>query len=93
MILIVLIMKINFTKYLENEDRTPPAPAAIAGAMRTLAFLRTSTASGMQGMFEPTLRNKIIFIVILCNCGISINRKQNNLKNTMHITFNYYTTT
>lgn len=32
---------------------TPPAPAAIAGAMRTLAFLKTSTASGVQGMFEP----------------------------------------
>lgn len=32
---------------------TPPAPAAIAGAIRTFAFLKTSTASGVQGMFEP----------------------------------------
>lgn len=36
-----------------NSVHTPPAPAAIAGAMRTFAFLKTSTASGVQGMFEP----------------------------------------
>lgn len=38
---------------MHNGNHTPPAPAAMEGAMRTLAFLRTSTASGMQGMFEP----------------------------------------
>lgn len=32
---------------------TPPTPAAIEGATRTLAFLNMSTASGVQGMFEP----------------------------------------
>lgn len=38
---------------VQNEYHTPPAPAAIAGAIRTFAFLRTSTASGVQGIFEP----------------------------------------
>lgn len=32
---------------------TPPTPAAMEGAIKTLAFLSTSTASGVQGMFEP----------------------------------------
>lgn len=38
---------------VDEVNRTPPAPAAIAGAMRILAFLSTSTASGVQGIFEP----------------------------------------
>lgn len=37
----------------ESEDRTPPEPAATAGAMRTLAFFNASIASGVQGIFEP----------------------------------------
>lgn len=41
----------------KDKNHTPPAPAATAGAIRTLAFLKISTASGVQGMFEP--RNKI----------------------------------
>lgn len=37
---------------------TPPEPAAIAGAMRTLSFLRTATASGVQGIFDPIVNNQ-----------------------------------
>lgn len=32
---------------------TPPKPAAMEGATETLAFLKTSTASGVQGIFDP----------------------------------------
>lgn len=32
---------------------TPPTAAAMEGATKTLAFLKTSTASGVQGMFDP----------------------------------------
>lgn len=39
---------------VDEVNRTPPAPAAIAGAMRILAFLSTSTASGVHGIFEPS---------------------------------------
>lgn len=40
-------------------NHTPPTPVAIEGATSTFAFLRTSTASGVQGMFEPKRDQRI----------------------------------
>ena len=43
-----------------KRELTPPAPAAMAGAIRTLAFLKTSTASAVHGMFEPAEKKYIL---------------------------------
>lgn len=44
----------------KDSNLTPPAPAATAGAIRTLDFLRTSTAPGVHGIFEPTYKRRTI---------------------------------
>lgn len=40
-------------RLVRKVDPTPPTPAAIEGATRTLAFLKTSTASAVHGIMEP----------------------------------------
>lgn len=75
----------------KDSNRTPPAPAATAGAIRTLDFLRTSTASGVHGMFEPRYKMTMM-IAIIKWLPLVISEYQNRRKYTanMHATSKYY---
>ena len=47
------LIRQRLMKAESKRELTPPAPPAMAGAIRTFAFLKTSTASAVHGMFEP----------------------------------------